>query len=97
MSSVDLVVGGAGDYSISVYVAIASNGDLHVTRLSSGRGASQSGADESEYIAAIDEGDKDRLLLALLEAQYGGNDKAQDEIAKFAEGKGIDVQRFRWP
>ena len=97
MSSVDLVVSRAGEPSVSVYATIAGNGDLHVTRLSFGPGASQSGGDESEYIAAIDKADKDRLLLALLESQYGGNNDAQDEFAKFAESKGIDVARFRWP
>ncbi len=51
----------------------ARGGDLHVNQEDSGPGASMTGADEAEYIAAIVKENKDRLLLALLEAHYGGN------------------------
>ncbi len=44
-----------------------------MTRVDYGPGASMTGADDEEQIAAIDKEYKNRLLLALLEAHYGGN------------------------
>ena len=97
MPSVDLVSERVGKLHRTTCAYIADNGDLHVNQEDSGPGASMTGADEEEYIAAIDKEDKDRLLLALLEQHYGGTASALHEIAKFAASKGINVIRFHWP
>jgi hypothetical protein len=97
MPSVELASGRVGKLSVSIIAYIAENGDLHVDRDDTGPGASMTGAEEEESIAAIDKEDKDRLLLALLKEHYGGNTNAQHEIAKFAASKGIKVTRFHWP
>ena len=97
MPSVDLVSERVGKLHRLTCAYIADNGDLHVNQQDSGPGASMTGADEEEYIAAIDKEDKDRLLLALLEQHYGGTTRALHEIVKFAASKGINVIWFHWP
>ena len=97
MPRVDLVSERVGELHRFTCAYIANNGALHVNQEDSGPGASMTGADEEEYIAAIDKEDKDRLLLALLEQNYGGTTGALHEIAKFAASKGIKVTRFHWP
>ena len=84
MPSVALVSKRVGKLHRFTCAYISDNGDLHVNQEDSGPGASMTGADEEEYIAAIDKEDKDRLLLALLEQHYGGTTRALHEIAKFA-------------
>ena len=97
MPSVDLVSERVGELHRYTCAYIAENGDLHVNQEDSGPGASMTGADEEEYIAAIEKDDKDRLLLALLEQHFGGSTSALHEFAKFAASKSIKVIRFRWP
>ncbi len=62
MPSVVLASGHVGKLSVSVIAFIAEDGALRVDRDDSGPGASMTGADEEESIAAIDKEDKDRLL-----------------------------------
>lgn len=97
MTSVDLASGRIGAVSVTVHAEIVGNGDLHVTRQDFGPRASMTGADEAEKVVAIDQRDKDRLLLALLEAQFGGHTDAQDQIVAYAASKGIEISQFRWP
>jgi hypothetical protein len=97
MPSVDLVSEPVGALHRVTCAYIADNGDLHLNQEDSGPGASMTGAEEEEYIAAINKEDKDRLLLALLEQLYGRSASASKEFAKFAASKGIKVTRFRWP
>lgn len=97
MTSVDLVSARAGGLTVSVHAEIANNGDLHVTRQDFGPGAAMTAGDEAEKVLAVAAGDKDRLLLALLAAHYGGQIDAQDRIAAFAVDNGVEVSQFRWP
>jgi hypothetical protein len=97
MPSVQLVRGRVGELYRSIHAEITDDGDLHVTGQDFGPGASMTGADEEEFIAAVDKQDKDRLLLALLERLYGGNTRAVYDFARFASSKGIKVTRFHWP
>jgi hypothetical protein len=41
--------------------------------------------------------DKDALLLALLEAQFGGDSMARSNLEKFMESKGVPYDSEIWP
>ena len=97
MPRVEIASGRVGALDRLVIAGIVENGDLHVTQMDSGDGASQTGADEDESNAVIEAADKDRLLLALLAQHYAGNLRAKHEIAKLATEHGIKVTSFHWP
>jgi hypothetical protein len=44
----------------------------------------------------VDAGDKDKVLLALIEKIFGGNFSAVDEFREFLEGKGIPFGWMTW-
>ena len=81
--------GDAADY---VHAAIAEDGRVQVVRNSFGPGDY-----ETEVTAAVDEKDKDRLLLALLEELFRGNTGAVEAFGDLARSKEIPVAWFRWP
>jgi hypothetical protein len=75
-----------------VDVNITEQGDLHVLRNSFGPGDY-----ETEVTAAVSAGEKDLLLLVLLEHMYAGNRNALEDFVTFARSKNIDIKTFRWP
>lgn len=47
--------------------------------------------------AGLPEEKKNRLVLALLEKRYRGNERAVEELYAFARSKDIPARWFRWP
>ena len=53
--------------------------------------------DDYEYIVTIRKNDKDRLLLALIEATFGDDASAVSRFRDFAREKDIPNEWFTWP
>jgi hypothetical protein len=78
--------------STYVDVMITEEGDLHILRNALGPDNF-----ETEVTAAVPAGEKDLLLLVLLEHMYAGNRNALEEFVTFARSKKVGAETFRWP
>lgn len=75
------------DHSIGIWANIEPNGHVRVS--------SEDG--DSECTASVNQDEKDRLLLILIQEVFGTNRDAVRSFYDFARDKGPKAGSFRWP
>ncbi|MEN6319534.1 MAG: hypothetical protein ABFD82_12355 [Syntrophaceae bacterium] len=86
-----------GPTSRFIDAEVDENGKLIVSGQDVGEAPRQwFGDDDYEFFVTVDAGDKDRVLLALIDKVFGGNFSAVDEFREFLEGKGIPFGWMTW-
>lgn len=87
-----------GATRVHIDAAVTDEGDLQVAGHDIGEAPKKWwGHDDYEYIVTIRKKDKDRLLLALIEATFGGDGSAVSRFRDFAQEKDIPYEWFAWP
>jgi hypothetical protein len=87
-----------GATRIHIDAGITDGGDLQVAGQDIGEAPKKWwGHDDYEYIVTIRKQDKDRLLLALIVAQFGDDASAVSRFREFAQEHDIPHDWFTWP
>lgn len=87
------LVSQGGSTSIHIDVRIDDNGDLLFSGQDIGDAPEEIfGDSDYEYWLTVPAGEKDRLLLALIEKHYAGNSTVISELRELMEAKGIACQ-----
>jgi hypothetical protein len=87
------LVNQGGATSIHIDVRIKENGDLLFSGQDIGKAPEEIFGDlDYEYWLTVPAGEKDRLLLALIEKHYAGNSTVISELREVMEAKGIACQ-----
>ncbi|HLO86245.1 MAG TPA: hypothetical protein VK203_14725 [Nostocaceae cyanobacterium] len=86
-----------GETSRYIHASIDENGDVTVIGQDIGEAPiAHWGDDDYEYWATVKQGDKDKLLLALLKQLYSGNRSAVDDFCNFCQSEGIPFNFETW-
>ena len=87
-----------GATRVHLDASVSDDGDLQVAGHDIGEAPKKWwGHDDYEYIVTIRKKDKDRLLLALIEARFGDDTSAVSRFRDFAWEKDIPNEWFTWP
>ncbi len=87
-----------GATRVHIDASVTDDGDLQVAGHDIGEAPKKWwGHDDYEYIVTIRKKDKDRLLLALIEATFGDDASAVSRFRDFAREKDIPYGWFTWP
>ncbi len=86
-----------GPTSRYIDVEISDQGDLLLSGQDIGEAPRKFfDEDEYEYWLKVRAADKDRVLIALLEKLYAGNQSAISKLKKYLESKGIPCELFSY-
>jgi hypothetical protein len=94
---VELYRGRADDTASYADARITERGDLEVSAADVGQRPREFwGFNDYEWEVRVSPARKDEVLLALLEAVYGGNSRAVDAFAEFLDARGIPYDFDTW-
>jgi hypothetical protein len=86
-----------GPTSRFIHVRIEDNGNLVIEGQDVGEAPTKwFGDDDYEFWVTVKAADKDRLILALIQNQFGGRFSAVDDFREFLREKGIPFGWMVW-